>query len=251
MDIVSSTIALIVMMLFSLSISSCGHKVSGDLSHQSAAYEEDIIMDELEDNVYTPNDPIKKFNKVMFWINAALDTVILKPISAIYGYFMPHAFKCMIYNFTSNLMMPFYSVLGLVSGDRMLFNHSTSRFMINSIFGIGGLVDIASKRYKIPEIYLNTAQVLHTHYKIKQGHYIMLPILGGSSGLYMISRLIELLLNPANIFMPLSMRISVFAVEMIHKRWEVLDEMLEDVFDPYVTLRDMRMQYERNELLKK
>jgi len=83
-------------------------------------------------------------------------------------------------NVLNNLSEPWYAVNGVLQGKFDAFFTSLGRFLVNSTIGVLGIFDVADSlgaRYK-PLDLVSTFK----HYGAPPGPYVMLPILGPSSG---------------------------------------------------------------------
>lgn len=124
------------------------------------------------------DDPFESFNRVMWAINYDyLDPYIARPISIFYVSYVPSFARTGISNFIHNLEEPsgIVNSLFMQEGDAALTHFN--RFWINTTFGIGGLIDIASaadiRNNRVPQF--GDAM---GYYDVPPGPYLMIPVYG-------------------------------------------------------------------------
>ncbi|KKD62193.1 ABC transporter [Grimontia sp. AD028] len=131
-----------------------------------------------EFDISHPNDPFEGFNRAMWTVNYDyLDPYIAKPVSLAYVDYVPSWTRTGISNFLSNLEEPASMVNSIVmlDGDAALTHFN--RFWLNTVFGIGGLIDIASAA-NVPKISDRQFGDAMGYYDIGQGPYFMFPVYG-------------------------------------------------------------------------
>ncbi len=124
-------------------------------------------------------DPWESVNRSIFSFNEKLDNSILRPVAKGYKWIMPDPFEMAIGNVFSNLNDIPVTVNNLL---QLKFNkalNSSTRLLVNSTFGLGGIVDIASD-IGLEKQNEDFGQTLG-YYGIASGPYIVLPLLGPSS----------------------------------------------------------------------
>ena len=91
-----------------------------------------------------PEDPWEGFNRRVFAFNDVVDRYTLKPISQAYVAITPGPVRTGVGNFFSNLGEVLTAFNSLLQGKPGNAGLATSRFLINSTVGIGGLLDYAT-----------------------------------------------------------------------------------------------------------
>ena len=124
-------------------------------------------------------DPLEGLNRGVYKFNDVTDKVILKPIATGYKAITPTLVRKGVNNFFNNL-----GSITTVLNDllQLKFSHAftdAGRFVINSTFGIAGLIDVASMD-NIPQHKEDFGQTLG-YWGAGNGAYLVLPILGPSS----------------------------------------------------------------------
>lgn len=123
-----------------------------------------------------PHDPYEGFNRAMFSFNKTLDDALFGPISDGYVAVTPEPAREAVFNFFDNLAYLTTVVNQLLQGKIERGFEDAGRFVINSTFGIGGLVDFASG-IGIARNQEDFDQTL-TVWGVGPGPYLELPLFG-------------------------------------------------------------------------
>lgn len=126
-----------------------------------------------------PRDPWEGYNRGMFAINEALDTVIAKPIAQAYEFIIPEPIRILVTNVFSNLSDVVIGINDLLQGRGEQAFNDFGRVVINTTLGFGGLFDVAGNAgwYKST----NDFGVTFGRWGAPTGPYFVLPILGPSN----------------------------------------------------------------------
>lgn len=126
-----------------------------------------------------PRDPLEPFNRSVYKFNDALDTAVLKPVATAYEKVTPSPVRTGVGNFFSNLGDLWSSVnAGLQLRPREA-TENLMRFSVNSVFGLAGLLDIATEM-GIPRTQLDFGHTLG-RWGTPSGPYLVIPLFGPSS----------------------------------------------------------------------
>ena len=131
-------------------------------------------------------DPFEGFNRKMASFNTGFDTVVLKPAAQAYSKVLPAPVQTSVSNAFANLADPWTAMNQLLQGRVKLAASDTGRFVVNSTVGIGGLFDVATPM-GMPRHQEDIEQTLGV-WGVPQGPYIVLPMLGPSSGRGLVSQ---------------------------------------------------------------
>ncbi|KFF47581.1 ABC transporter [Gammaproteobacteria bacterium MFB021] len=126
-----------------------------------------------------PQDPWEGFNRGVYQFNDTLDRYALKPVAQGYKAVTPEPVRDGVGNFFSNLgeiRTAFNSVLQWEWGNA---GTASGRFVINTILGVGGLLDPAT-RMGLDENEEDFGQTLAV-WGVDSGPYLVLPVLGPST----------------------------------------------------------------------
>lgn len=126
-----------------------------------------------------PRDPIEPFNRSVAKFNDAADRVVLKPIATGYVQLVPDLVRTGVNNFFSNLGDAWTFVNTVLQLKPQEAGETAIRFGVNTLFGLGGLLDIASEA-GIPKHNEDFGLTLG-RWGVGAGPYIVLPLLGPST----------------------------------------------------------------------
>jgi len=126
-----------------------------------------------------PRDPWEGLNRKTFEFNDKLDKVVLKPLAQGYEKVVPAPARTGISNFFSNLEDVGTSLNNLAQGKFEEGVNDFGRVLLNSTFGLGGLVDIATPA-GMEKHYEDFGQTLGW-WGVQSGPYLVIPLLGPST----------------------------------------------------------------------
>jgi phospholipid-binding lipoprotein MlaA len=121
-------------------------------------------------------DPWEPMNRGVFAFNEALDQYALEPAATAWDFVLPSFVQTGIRNVFANLNMPIVFANDLLQLKPKAAVEDVVRFVHNSVFGIAGLIDVASMS-GIPENDEDFGQTLG-YWGVPPGPYLMVPILG-------------------------------------------------------------------------
>ncbi|MDO8903258.1 VacJ family lipoprotein [Hydrogenophaga sp.] len=126
-----------------------------------------------------PRDPLEPFNRGVFKFNDAVDEAVIKPVAVVYRDITPDLVRTGVSNFFGNLS-DFWSFINATLQARpQEAVENLARFNVNTILGLGGVLDIASEM-GIDRTKLDFGQTMG-RWGIPSGPYLVLPLLGPSS----------------------------------------------------------------------
>ncbi len=205
-------------------------------------------MEAGEGKMATIGDPLEPFNRAMFQFNDKLYFWILKPVAQGYNKVAPEVARAGIDNFFSNLRFPIRFVSCLLQADFGCAGSELGRFAVNTVWGVGGLLDPASsKDLNLPKRRADLGQTLGVS-GVGTGFYIVWPILGPSSARDTAKIVGDFFLYPVSYIKPWYQWLGVRAFEEINDtslRIGDYESLKEAAIDPYVALRDAYAQYRR------
>jgi phospholipid-binding lipoprotein MlaA len=204
-----------------------------------------------EEEIATIPDPLESFNRAMFRFNDKLYFWVLKPMAQGYKKVVPEPPRVGVKNFFSNLKFPIRFVSSLLQADFSGAATEFGRFAVNTIWGVGGLLDPASsKQLNIPKNEADLGQTLGI-YGLGQGFYIVWPILGPDSARDSIGIAGDYYLYPVSYITPWYDELAVSAYEVVNDtslRIGDYEFIKEAAIDPYVALRDAYTQYRQKKV---
>jgi phospholipid-binding lipoprotein MlaA len=123
------------------------------------------------------NDPLEPMNRAFFDFNDAAYTHVLFPIGRGYVWLLPDPARTGIHNALGNIHEPVSFVNKTLQGDLSAAGTTVARFLLNTIFGFGGLIDVASHNGLDEPKAADFGATLYT-WGIGDGPYLVVPIMG-------------------------------------------------------------------------
>jgi phospholipid-binding lipoprotein MlaA len=190
-----------------------------------------------------PRDPFERYNRAMFSFNQAVDDKVLKPVATGYVNVIPDLIRTAIGNFFGNIGDVWTAVNNYLQGKPREGTNDLARVVLNSTFGIVGLIDVATPAGLVQheEDFGQTLGV----WGVKSGPFLVLPILGASTVRDGLARPVDLYLDPINQIDAVRVRNSARALRLVDDRAALLDStrmMEEAALDPYLFVRDAYLQ---------
>lgn len=126
-----------------------------------------------------PADPLEPFNRNVTGFNDTVDSMVLKPVATVYRDATPDLVRTGVNNFFENLRDAWSAVNATLQLKPQAAAENFLRVGVNTAFGLGGLLDIASEM-GIDKTRLDFGQTLG-RWGVPPGPYLVLPIFGPSS----------------------------------------------------------------------
>ncbi len=194
----------------------------------------------------TPGDPLESLNRGVFKFNDTVDTYALKPVAKGYQRVVPAPVRKSVTNFFSNVGDVYIAANELLQlkiadgvGDIM-------RVTINTIFGVGGLFDVATLA-KLPK-HSSDFGITLGHYGVPSGPYLVLPLLGPSTVRDAAGLVVDYYGNPLSYVEPSSVSWALYGVNLINTRANLLattDVLQAAAIDKYSFVRGAYLQRRR------
>jgi len=89
-------------------------------------------------------DPLEPFNRAMFEVNDVAEKVVIKPVVSAYTTVIPSPVRTAVSNVFGNIEDLFSAVNGLLQGKTDKAGNDLGRVMVNTLWGLGGLIDVAT-----------------------------------------------------------------------------------------------------------
>ena len=140
----------------------------------------DALLQEYETDAATAPagfpDPLEPVNRGTFWVNNSLDRALFDPLTRVYRFITPNAFREAVQRFLLNLNSPAVLANDLLQGQWRGAGTTTERFLINTTVGLAGFFDPAGC-WGIERHHADFGQTL-ARWGVPSGPYLMIPILG-------------------------------------------------------------------------
>jgi phospholipid-binding lipoprotein MlaA len=220
---------------------------------ESAAGKEDLegALKGEEEEITAIPDPLEPFNRAMFLFNDKLYFWVLKPVAQGYNQVVPEPARVGVQNFFSNLRMPVRFVSSLLQGDIQGAVTQLGRFLVNTIWGVGGLLDpSSSEQLNIPKQDADLGQTLGI-YGVGPGFYLVWPILGPSSARDSVGLAGDYFLYPVSYINPWYDWLAVRSYEELNDASLSIgdyESLKEAAIDPYVAVRNAYHQYRQKKV---
>ena len=124
-------------------------------------------------------DPYENLNRKIFTFNKGVDKIILKPVAYVYWKYVPSPAQSGVGNFFDNLRELTNIANDLLQGEFAFAAGDTTRSLINSTIGIGGLFDPADS-LGLAHRKVDFGQTLYK-WGYKNSAYFVLPLVGPST----------------------------------------------------------------------
>lgn len=190
-------------------------------------------------------DPFEPVNRVTFKINDLGDKFILRPLAKGYDTVTPAPVRTGINNFFDNLTYPVTITNDLLQGKLTQGVADAARFVANSVFGIGGIFDVA--QYAGLERHDEDFGQTFGVWGIPEGPYLVVPLFGPRTMRHGIGNLADSLVHPQTQYDNSSVRTKVNLFYFVQQRSTLLafDEELDRAFDKYSFVKDSYLQNRR------
>ena len=217
----------------------------------------DVADDDMADDTATTggaeeiSDPLEGMNRSIFVFNDAVDTMVLKPIAALYGFLMPIPAKAGAQRVFANLNEPLVAVNDLIQLDGVDAAVSVGRFAVNSTVGVLGIFDMAED-FGLEKHHADFGQTLHS-YGLGPGPYLVLPLLGPSTLRDGTGNIVDGFADPVSYFLTRDMKIARAVGETVVGREQLiapLDTLRSSSKDYYAALRAAYYQNRVSDLNK-
>lgn len=193
------------------------------------------------------SDPIESVNRGIFKFNDAVDTAVLKPVAKGYRAGVPKPARVGVRNFLRNIKTPTQVGNDLLQGNVTAAGDDVTRFFANTLFGLGGLIDVAGSEgvtYKEEDF----GQTLGT-WGVGNGAYLVLPLFGPSTVRDTTGMIVDTYSDPLNRWLSNTDREGWFysriAIASIDKRESLLDvlaDLKKNSIDYYAATKSAYIQ---------
>ncbi|NNC76599.1 MAG: VacJ family lipoprotein [Woeseiaceae bacterium] len=188
------------------------------------------------------HDPWEPVNRGIYRFNDFGDRVLIKPVAKAYKTLVPSFMRRGVTNFADNLSTPRSAMNNFLQGKPKRGVSDLVRFVLNSTFGIAGLLDLASAAglEEYDEDFGQTFAV----WGMPDGPYVVLPFLGPSTLRDAFAQPLDRATDPLVYYDNSSVRDKLYVLRLIDLRARLLaaEGLLEDSKDRYITLRESYLQ---------
>lgn len=196
-----------------------------------------------ETNTYS--DPMEGFNRTMFDFNYyVLDPYVVRPAAVFWRDYIPKPVRIGLSNVSSNISEPVSMVNYLLQGEGKKAAIHFTRFFLNTVFGLGGLIDVASMAD--PQLQKTEARRFGNvlgHYEVGYGPYVVLPFYGQATLREDAADLVDYLYPPLSL-LTWELNLGRWVFDGLETRAQFLEyeDMLKNSTDPYEFMRNAYFQ---------
>jgi phospholipid-binding lipoprotein MlaA len=198
----------------------------------------------------TNKDPLEGLNRGIYKFNDTADKAVIKPIAGAYKAVLPGPVRSGVGNFFSNLSTLTSAINNLLQFKLGNAFSEAGRFVINSTFGLAGVIDVASMD-KIEKHSEDFGQTLG-HWGVGNGAYLVLPFFGPSTLRDTTGLVVDTLaFDPITYVDPVRARNELRLLKLLDTRAQYLpgSDLLDDAaLDPYAFMRDAYLQRRATQL---
>ena len=196
-----------------------------------------------------PNDPLEPFNRGVYQFNDVVDAAMVKPVATVYQDVVPQLVRRGVRNFFSNLQDAWSGVNNALQFKGQPAVNSFTRFGVNTLIGLGGMLDVASEM----QIERHTKDFGHTlgYWGVAPGPYLVLPLLGPSTLRDTLALPVDAQGNMVSALDHIPTRNSLTALRLVDVRTSLLGTaaLLEAAaLDKYTFTRDAHLQRRRSSI---
>jgi phospholipid-binding lipoprotein MlaA len=191
-------------------------------------------------------DPLEPMNRALYQVHDVLDTNIVKPVAEGYVSVVPQFMRTGFANVFNNIDDLFSAVNGLLQGKLDKAGNDFGRVMINTMFGLGGLIDVAADLdiERGNEDFGQTFAV----WGFPQGPYLFIPLFGPTTFRDGAGVIVRIALGPVGYVPNVPVRNSIYGVGYVDLRSQALESgSLVDTaaLDRYIFIRNAYLQRRR------
>jgi len=187
-------------------------------------------------------DPLEGVNRAIYAINKTVDKLAIKPVARVYEVLIPKPVQSLVSNFFQNLGEISNVGNDVLQGKFPDASRDTARFMINSTWGFGGLLDVASAG-GITKNHQDFGKTL-AYWGWKDSSYFVIPLLGPSTIRDTMGLVPYYYMWPPGYVNSVKARNKLLALDYIDNRVGLLkaEPLIAESVDEYIFIRDAYLQ---------
>ncbi len=184
-------------------------------------------------------DPFEHVNRATYAFNDALDRMVARPAAKAYQKVVPTFARGAVSNFLENLESPKVIINDALQGKLKDACSDTARLVVNTVVGVGGLFDPATK-WGLAS-HENGFGLTLGRWGVPPGPFIEIPLFGPSDMRDAPSKLIvDHYMSPETYASSAKVEYGIVGLGLLDRRTELLstDNAVQQAFDPYAFIRD-------------
>lgn len=198
------------------------------------------------------SDPLEALNRATFLLNHGIYTVILRPVSKGYKWAVPKLVRDGIHNAYENVTTPVRFTNHALQGKFDRAGKELGKFAVNSVVGVGGVWQPSQKIPMLANVPRADTGQTFAKWKIGNGPYMVLPLIGPSTLRDSIGIAGDAVLNPVNwvsfIFGGAAWTVAISTPDTVRSlpaRMDQYDAATKDALDRYLAARTSYIQYRK------
>src|SRR3990167_8221215 len=198
-----------------------------------------------------PQDPLENYNRTMFAFNMSMDHLIIRPVAKTYNAITPNFLQTGVSNVADNINVINTFINDILQANFTYLPVDFWRFVINGTAGIGGLFDVATKA-GLPPHFESFGLTLAKWRGGKQSSYFVIPLFGPSTITNGIGFAFDYYTTPWPYIQDQNINYIFHGIKFTNIRAQYLssDKMVDTAFDPYVFVRDVYLQKDKDAITK-
>ncbi len=197
-------------------------------------------------------DPLEEPNREAHALNVKADAAVYGPVARAYGETVPQPVRHTITNLRDNWRLPAEVIQYALQGRGDDAAKSTTRFMVNTLLGLGGLVDIATDM-GLPYHETNFDETFY-RWGLPEGGYWELPLVGPGTQRDWTGYALDQITDPVFYVLPVAAGwtlVGLGGLDIVNDRYELdvpLTTLLHESADSYTAERISYIQNMRARL---
>jgi phospholipid-binding lipoprotein MlaA len=197
-------------------------------------------------------DPYEAQNRGVHETNKQIDRSVYGPVARSYGAVVPQPVRKGVKNLRDNWRLPGHVIQYTLQGRPVEVAESTTRFLVNTVFGLGGLIDPATDM-GLPYRETNFDETFY-RWGIPEGGYVEVPFGGPGTQRDWTGYVLDQALDPTWYVLPVAAANGLLVLgglDLVNDRYEldpVMDELLYQSADSYTAQRISYVQNMRARL---
>lgn len=197
-------------------------------------------------------DPFEAQNRAAHAVTVPVDRAVYGPVSRAYGTTVPQELRHGIRNLRDNWRLPGQAIQYTLQGRPVKVAESTTRFLANTLLGLGGFLDLATEM-GLPYDETNFDETFH-RWGVPEGGYLELPLVGPGTQRDWTGYVLDQALDPTWYVLPVAASNGLLVLgglDLVNDRYEldpVLQSLLHESADGYTAQRISYIQNMRARL---
>jgi phospholipid-binding lipoprotein MlaA len=193
------------------------------------------------------NDPFEPMNRKIFAFNDWLDDNALVPLARAYRAVVPRLARARVTDALGNLKAPGIFANDVLEGDLSRAGITLSRFLLNTTFGVAGIMDVATPM-GLPAHNADAGQTFAV-WGVPEGPYLVLPLFGPSNPRDTVGLSADSFLDPVSSTLDNNglrwvswVRVAVTGISTREAYIDVVEDIKRTSIDFYSAMRSLKRQ---------